>query len=48
VLVTHEPDIAQGCTRVLGCKDGKIRKDDLVPNRPNATQVLSTLPTLED
>ncbi len=48
VLVTHEHDIAQFAKRVLVFRDGKIRKDDAVRNRPNATEVLKTLPTLED
>lgn len=48
VLVTHEHDIAQFAKRVLVFRDGKIRKDDPVPNRPRATQVLQSLPTLED
>jgi putative ABC transport system ATP-binding protein len=48
VLVTHEHDVAHFAKRVLIFRDGKIRKDDLVTNRPNATEVLKTLPTLED
>jgi len=48
VLVTHEHDIAQFAKRVLVFRDGKIRKDDLVANRPRAEEVLRTLPTLED
>jgi putative ABC transport system ATP-binding protein len=48
VLVTHEQDIAQFAKRVLVFRDGKIRKDDPVLNRPKATDVLKTLPTLED
>jgi putative ABC transport system ATP-binding protein len=48
VLVTHEHDIAQFAKRVLVFRDGKIRKDDLVVNRPKATEVLKTLPTLDD
>ena len=48
VLVTHELDIAQFAKRVLIFKDGKIRKDDAVLNRPRAAEVLKTLPTLED
>jgi putative ABC transport system ATP-binding protein len=48
VLVTHEHDIAQFGKRVLVFRDGKIRKDDLVVNRPRAREVLKTLPTLED
>ena len=48
VLVTHEHDIAQFAKRVLIFRDGKIRKDDAVTSRPNASEVLKTLPTLED
>jgi putative ABC transport system ATP-binding protein len=48
VLVTHELDIAQFAKRVLVFRDGKIRKDDPVLNRPRASEVLRTLPTLED
>jgi len=48
VLVTHEHDIAQFAKRVMVFRDGKIRKDDLVTNRPKAQEVLKTLPTLED
>src|SRR6266705_3130158 len=48
VMVTHEHDIAQFAKRVLVFRDGKIRKDDAVPHRPRAAEVLKTLPTLED
>jgi putative ABC transport system ATP-binding protein len=48
VLVTHEHDIAQFAKRVLVFRDGKIRKDETVVNRPRAAEVLRTLPTLED
>ena len=48
VLVTHEPDISQFARRVLVFKDGRIRKDESVRNRPRAADVLKTLPTLED
>jgi putative ABC transport system ATP-binding protein len=48
VLVTHEHDIAQFAKRVLVFRDGKIRKDDAVTNRPRASRVLESLPTLED
>jgi putative ABC transport system ATP-binding protein len=48
LLVTHEQDVAQFAKRVLVFRDGKLRKDDLVVNRPSATEVLKTLPTLED
>jgi putative ABC transport system ATP-binding protein len=48
VLVTHEHDIAQFSRRILVFRDGKIRKDDAVASRPRASDVLKTLPTLED
>jgi len=50
VPVRHQNDrqsIAQFAKRVLLFRDGKIRKDDLVGNRPRDTEVLKTLPTLE-
>ena len=48
VMVTHEHDIAQFAKRVLVFRDGKIRKNETVRNRPRAAEVLKTLPTLED
>jgi putative ABC transport system ATP-binding protein len=48
VLVTHEHDIAQFAKRVLVFRDGRIRKDDAILSRPRASEVLKTLPTLED
>jgi len=48
VMVTHEHDIAQFAKRVLVFRDGKIRKDEPVLKRPKASEVLKTLPTLED
>jgi putative ABC transport system ATP-binding protein len=48
VLVTHEHDIAQFAKRTIVFRDGKIRKDDCVADRPRAAEVLKTLPTLED
>ena len=48
VLVTHELDIAQFAKRVIVFRDGKIRKDETVASRPKASEVLRTLPTLED
>jgi putative ABC transport system ATP-binding protein len=48
VLVTHEQDIAQFAKRVIVFRDGKIKKDYLVENRPVASQVLKTMPTVED
>jgi putative ABC transport system ATP-binding protein len=48
VLVTHEPDIAHYAQRTIVFRDGKIRRDEPVVNRPRAAEVLRTLPTLED
>jgi putative ABC transport system ATP-binding protein len=48
VLVTHEPDIAQFAKRMVLFRDGKIRKDEPVDGRPRASDVLKTLPTLDD
>ena len=48
VMVTHEPDIAQFAKRMLTFRDGMIRKDELLLSPPRATEVLKTLPTLED
>jgi len=48
VLVTHEQEVAQFAKRVLVFRDGKIRKDDPVVGRPRASEILKTLPTLED
>jgi putative ABC transport system ATP-binding protein len=47
VMVTHEPDIAQFAKRTIVFKDGTIRRDEPVPNRPRASDVLITLPPLE-
>jgi putative ABC transport system ATP-binding protein len=48
VLVTHEPDIAQFAKRIVVFRDGKIRKDEAVQNRPSAKEVLMKMPTVED
>jgi putative ABC transport system ATP-binding protein len=48
VLVTHEPDIAEFAKRIIVFRDGRIRRDSPVPTRPRATEVLRTMPTLED
>jgi putative ABC transport system ATP-binding protein len=48
VVVTHEQDIAQFAERVLVFRDGKIRKDGRVSNRPRAAELLKAMPTLED
>jgi putative ABC transport system ATP-binding protein len=48
VLVTHEPDIADFAKRQLVFRDGKVRRDDLVENRPRAGETLKSMPTVED
>jgi len=48
VLVTHEPDIAQFAKRNLFFRDGKIRRDEVLKERPRAAEVLQNMPILED
>jgi putative ABC transport system ATP-binding protein len=48
VLVTHELDIANFAKRIVVFRDGRIRRDDAVRNRPRAADVLLKMPTLED
>jgi putative ABC transport system ATP-binding protein len=48
VLVTHESDVAQFAKRSILFRDGKIRRDEPIQNRPIAADVLKNLPTLED
>jgi putative ABC transport system ATP-binding protein len=48
VLVTHEPDIAQFAKRIVVFRDGKIRHDDPVRQRPRASDVLKTLPAIDE
>jgi putative ABC transport system ATP-binding protein len=48
IMVTHEPDIAQFAKRVIVFRDGTVRRDDRVASRPRASNVLATMPALED
>jgi putative ABC transport system ATP-binding protein len=48
VLVTHEQDIAHFAKRVIIFRDGRIRKDEPVRDRPRAREVLESMPVLED
>ena len=48
VLVTHENDIAQYAKRTIIFRDGKLRRDEPVEGRLIASEVLKTLPELED
>jgi putative ABC transport system ATP-binding protein len=47
VLVTHEPDIAQYARRTLLFRDGKLKRDSVVQDRLVASEVLKSLPTVE-
>jgi putative ABC transport system ATP-binding protein len=48
VLVTHETDIAQYAKRIVVVRDGTVRTDQPVSDRLRASEVLKTLPSLED
>jgi putative ABC transport system ATP-binding protein len=48
VMVTHEHDVAQFAKRVIVFRDGTIRKDESVRDRPRACDVMRELPALED
>ncbi len=48
VLVTHEHDIAQFAKRNIIFRDGKIRKDEAVKNRPVAAEVIKSIPALDE
>ena len=48
ILVTHEPDIAQFAKRELVFRDGQIRRDEIVSSPQVASEVLKTMPTIED
>jgi putative ABC transport system ATP-binding protein len=48
VVVTHEPDIAQFAKRIVVFRDGKIRHDDPVRQRPRAAEVLKALPAMDE
>jgi putative ABC transport system ATP-binding protein len=48
VLVTHEPDIARFAKREIVFRDGQIRREDTVQFPQVASEVLKTLPKIED
>jgi putative ABC transport system ATP-binding protein len=43
VMVTHEPDVAQYCKRIVDVRDGRIKHDHLVDDRHNAAEDLREL-----
>jgi putative ABC transport system ATP-binding protein len=48
VIVTHETDIAQYAKRALEFRDGKMKTDVVIQNRSIASEVLPTLPSLDE
>jgi putative ABC transport system ATP-binding protein len=48
VLVTHEQDVAQFAKRIVVFRDGKIRHDNQLQQRPRAAEVLATLPAVDE
>jgi putative ABC transport system ATP-binding protein len=48
VMVTHEQDVAHFAKRVVVFRDGRIRRDEPVMERPRAHEVLATMATIED
>jgi putative ABC transport system ATP-binding protein len=48
VIVTHEHDIAQYAKRALEFRDGKLRRDTIIDDRLLASEVLPSLPTIEE
>lgn len=48
ILVTHEQDISQFAKRTILFRDGKIRRDEPVTDRPRASDVLRNMPTIEE
>ena len=48
VLVTHEPDIARFTHRQIVFRDGHIKRDEVIDVPWMASEVLKTMPTVED
>jgi len=48
VLVTHEPDIARFAKREVVFRDGQIKRDEKISRPQIASEVLKTLPAVED
>ena len=48
VLVTHEPDIARFTRRQILFRDGHIKRDEVIDAGLIASEVLKTMPTIED
>ncbi len=48
IIVTHEPDIAGFAKRQVAFRDGKIRSDKLNMNVKDASEVIKTIPVIEE
>ena len=48
VLVTHEPDIAEYCSRVVRFRDGRVIEDTRNGAPKRASAVLAAMPAVED
>ena len=48
ILVTHEHDISQFAKRSIVFRDGKIKRDEAIPDPARAAEVLKTMPSLEE
>src|SRR5216110_3108623 len=48
VLVTHEPDVARYAGRTLSFRDGRLTRDDAVPNPTDARRLLASLPSADE
>jgi putative ABC transport system ATP-binding protein len=48
VMVTHEADIAQFARRIIVFRDGRIRKDEAMTHRVRASEVMKSMPALDD
>jgi putative ABC transport system ATP-binding protein len=48
VLVTHEPDIARFTQRQIVFRDGHIKRDEVINTPSIASEVLKTMPAVED
>src|SRR4030081_1422239 len=48
ILVTHETDIANFARRSIVFRDGTIRRDEIISRRSVASELIKTMPTLED
>lgn len=48
ILVTHEPDIASFAKRHIVFRDGRIKSDKINVNPRNASEVIKTIPSIDE